>query len=97
MTRQPIKKLLRWAALPVGGLVFIVGAITFPLPLPTGLILMVVGIAIACINPLVLRWVKRKRKNFPETNEKLRKAEPHLPAFLRRFLRRTDTRNKRDV
>ena len=88
---KPIKTLLRWAALPIGLIVFVIGAITFPLPLPTGLILMIVGITIAAANPLVMRWVKRTRPKFPKANAKIRYLTPHMPAFVRRFLRRTDT------
>ncbi len=87
---RPIKNLLRWIALPVGFVVFLVGAITFPLPLPTGLVLMVVGVTVAAFNPLVLRWIKRTRPRFPKTNAQLRRLTPHMPAFIRRVLRRTD-------
>lgn len=88
---KPIKNLLRWAALPVGLIIFLAGAVTFPLPLPTGLILMVIGITVAAFNPLVLRWVKRTRPRFPKANAKIRTITPHMPGFIRRFLKRTDS------
>lgn len=81
----------RWAVLPIGAIVFMIGALTFPLPIPTGLALMVTGIAIAAINPLVLRWFKRKRKRFPRANANIRRMTPHMPAFLQRILKRTDS------
>lgn len=87
---KPLKNLLRWIALPIGFVIFLAGAITFPLPLPTGLVLMVIGITVAAVNPLVLRWVKRTRPRFPKTNAQLRRLTPHMPGFIRRFLKRTD-------
>lgn len=89
---KTLKYLLRWAALPVGMIIFVVGFVTFPLPLPTGIILMAVGLTVMAINPLVLRWVKRTRPRFPVMNAKLRSITPHMPTFIRRFLRRTDSR-----
>ena len=88
---KTLKYLLRWTALPVGMIFFVVGFVTFPLPLPTGIILMAVGLTIMAINPLVLRWVKRTRPRFPVVNAKLRSITPHMPTFIRRFLRRTDS------
>jgi len=85
-----LKHIIRWLALPVGLVIFLLGAITFPLPLPTGLILMVFGLAIAAINPIILRWVKRTRKKYPQANQKIRKVTPHVPGFLGRMLKRTD-------
>ncbi|MBO6506001.1 MAG: hypothetical protein JJ960_00715 [Kordiimonadaceae bacterium] len=92
---KKLKYLLRWVALPVGIVIFAVGLVTFPLPLPTGLILMVVGLTVMAINPLVLRWVKRTRPRFPELNAKIRSITPHMPTFVRRFLSRTDSQQKR--
>jgi hypothetical protein len=89
--RKPLKYMMRWIALPAGLLIIIVGAITFPLPVPTGLTLMVVGMTVAAFNPLVLRWLKRTRKRFPKANARIRRVAPHLPEFVRRVLRRTDT------
>lgn len=87
-----MKTLLRWIALPVGLIIFIIGALTFPLPIPTGLILMVVGLSIAAINPVVLRWLKNIRKQYPGANQHIRKAAPYMPKFVRRIIRRTDSK-----
>lgn len=88
---RPIKNMLRWIALPAGLIIFLAGAVTFPLPLPTGLILMIIGLMVAAFNPLVLRWIKRTRPKFPVVNDKIRRVTPHAPGFLGRFLRRTDS------
>ena len=88
---KPIKKLLRWAALPVGLGIFMAGIPMFLLPIPLGLVMMIVGLAIAAFNPLVLRWIKRMRTRYPESNMKIRRLAPHMPSFIRRVLRRTDS------
>lgn len=88
---RPIKNFLRWAALPIGIGIFLAGIPVFLLPIPLGLIMMIVGLAIAAFNPLVLRWLKRTRARYPEANHKIRRVAPHMPSFVRRVLRRTDT------
>lgn len=77
--------------MPVAAILLVLGAITLPLPLPTGIILIALGLAVATFNPLMLRWIKRVRRRYPETSEKIRSVTPMLPAFLRRILNRTDT------
>lgn len=84
-------KIIRWIALPVASVLLVLGAITLPLPLPTGIILIALGLAVATFNPLMLRWIKRARRRHPETSAKIRNVTPMLPAFLRRILNRTDT------
>lgn len=85
------KRLIRWLALPIGLIIFLVGAIMFPLPIPVGLILMAVGLAIAAMNPIMLRFIRRIRKRYPATNKKIRGITPMMPTFIRRFLKRTDS------
>lgn len=84
------KKIIRWIALPVGVILIIAGLIILPTPIPIGLIMIAIGLVIAAINPLMLRYIKRKRKNYPEFSKKLRGVTPRLPLFLQRILRRTD-------
>ncbi|MEX0299814.1 MAG: hypothetical protein AB3N28_12155 [Kordiimonas sp.] len=87
-----MKTLIRWIALPVGLLIFVIGAITFPLPIPTGIILMIVGLSIAALNPMVLRWLKATRKKFPEASLRIQRIAPYMPKFVRRIIRKTDSR-----
>lgn len=88
---KPIKRLLRWVALPVALVLLIVGAVTLPLPLPTGVILIALGLTVAAFNPLMMRWIKRTRARYPEANLTIRRVTPHMPSFIRRVLRRTDS------
>ncbi len=84
------KQTLRWVSLPIGVVLFAVGAVLFPLPIPLGAILMVLGLFVAAFNPLVLRRLRRIRKRFPKASAKIRAITPHMPGFLRKFLNRTD-------
>ena len=91
------KTVMRWVALPAGVVIFLLGAVLLPLPIPLGLIFMVVGLAVATYNPLMLRYMKKFRRRHPQTNRQLRRIAPHMPSFVQRFLRRTDTvKKKRD-
>ena len=87
-----MKTLIRWIALPIGLIIFFIGAVTFPLPIPTGLILMVIGISIAALNPAMLRWLKKTRKKYPKTNFHIRRLAPYMPRFVQRVIRRTDSK-----
>lgn len=83
--------------MPVAVILLVLGAITLPLPLPTGVILIALGLAVATFNPLMLRWIKRVRRRYPEASQKIRSVTPMLPAFLRRILNRTDTPSRKNV
>lgn len=87
-----MKTLIRWIALPLGLIIFVIGAITFPLPIPTGLILMIVGVSIMAFNPAMRSWLKKTRKKFPETNLHIRRIAPYMPKFVRRAIQRTDSK-----
>lgn len=89
--KRQLQSLKRWIIVPLGGVVFVVGLVLFPLPIPFGLILMLLGLFMMASNPFVLRFLRRTRSRFPAISAKLRDATPHLPAFLARFLRRTDS------
>ena len=88
------KRLIRWLSLPAGVIIFFVGAVLFPLPIPLGVFLMVLGLAVAATNPLVLRFLKRMRKRFPRINHTLRGITHHMPPFIRRILNRTDSSHR---
>ena len=88
--RKITKRTARWAALLVGLVIFAIGTVLLPLPIPLGIIFMVIGLFIASFNPLVMRWIQRTRRRSPRVNAHLRAATPHLPGFLRHFVERTD-------
>lgn len=84
-----MKSIKRWIALPLGALIFLIGAILFPLPIPLGIPLMVIGLAVLALNPLMLRAFRRWRGRHPEASRRIGAVVPHLPAFLRRIAHRT--------
>lgn len=65
----------------------VLGAITLPLPLPTGLILLAIGFGLLVMSSKRVRvWFHAKRRARPWLDAKLRKVEHHLPAAVRRAL-----------
>lgn len=97
MNRKRLKFLLRWIALPLSIVLLVLGAITLPLPIPTGIILIALGLAVAAFNPRMMRFIKRTRSRYPRTNAKIRAITPRLPAFLQRILTRTDNHRDRKI
>ena len=79
-----------WGWVIVGGIIFVVAIPLTISPIPIGAILMVLGLFMMSAHPLVLRQLRRARSKYPSFSAKLRKITPHMPAFLARFLRRTD-------
>lgn len=85
--RTLIRRILAW------GLV-IGGALITPLPIPVGLPMIAVGLALLIPgNPGVRRWVTRLRGRFPVTSERLNHIES--PGLLKRLIRITRPRPKR--
>lgn len=87
-------RLLKWVALPLAVLLLTLGFLTLPLPLPTGIILIVCGLALAAFHPGMRRWIRRTRGRFPKANSKIRLITPRLPGVIRRALQRTDSPNQ---
>ena len=94
MDKKYLKFLLRWVALPLSIFLLILGAITLPLPIPTGALLIGLGLGVAAFNPRMLRFIRRTRRRFPRMNAKIRHATPHFPEFIQRVLRRTDSQHR---
>lgn len=79
-----MRKLLLWLA---AGACLLLGALTLPLPLPTGLLLIAVGLVLGLMaSPSRRRWLYRLRRRRPDLDEKLRSIEGILPAAARRVL-----------
>jgi ABC-type nickel/cobalt efflux system permease component RcnA len=67
-------------------LMLIVGLITLPLPLPTGLPLLVVGLSLLIsTSQQFSNYVKRFRDKNPEINEKIQSVEKKIPTRFLRF------------
>ncbi|MEM8884725.1 MAG: hypothetical protein AAGD14_11695 [Planctomycetota bacterium] len=71
-------------------LIFAAGVVTFPLPIPIGLLLMAIGLALmASTSPSLLRRLQRFRSRHPRLNRGLERIEPKLFGRLQDTLRRS--------
>lgn len=77
--------------LSVSVVCLLAGAITLPLPLPTGLILLLIGLALLITNSrTAARWFRKWRERTPWFDVKLRQVEHRLPTALRRALQASE-------
>lgn len=82
----------------LGWMCLILGFLTFWLPLPTGAILMAVGLALLLTaSPRAVRVVKRLRHRHRRLDRFLHRIYPHMPRALKRALARTRVRRWRRI
>ena len=75
-----------------------VGLVTLWLPIPTGLVLIAIGLALLLTtSPRVVRWLALLRRRYPGFDRRLARIEPFLPVPLRRALARTATLAAKDM
>ncbi len=73
-----------------GLVVFVAGLILFPLPIPLGLPLILVGLSLLVSSSLyVRRLLQRLRLHYPVMCARLEQVKPHMPLFIRRMIDRT--------
>ena len=76
-------------------LCILAGLATLWLPIPTGLILLALGLALLLmVSRQVAGWLARLRRRYPDLDRWLQRAEPYLPARLRRALARTKAQTR---
>ena len=74
-----------------GALIFIAGMIMFPLPIPIGLVMMVIGLTMLISSSKKLRsWIREYRRRNPKVNQSIHKAEAYLPRGMRNSIGQTD-------
>lgn len=74
-----------------GALIFVAGMIFFPLPIPIGAAMMVVGLTMMISSSKKLRKVIRDyRRRNPKMNSTIHNAELYLPKSMRDSIDRTD-------
>lgn len=81
----------RAASLSVGWILIGVGLVLWPLPIPLGLPLVILGLAVLLpqshwLQTLIRRW----RGRHPEFDRRLHAASHRLPGFVRRAIRTTE-------
>lgn len=76
-------------------MIIIIGAITFPLPIPLGLVLMAIGIAMLIGTSKLARvMMKILRRRHVKFDLIMRKAQTLAPGFISKLLQRTDPNKK---
>lgn len=73
-----------------GGICMAAGLATVWLPIPTGLILMVIGLTLLIASsPTIAAWARLLRRRNAGLDDKLNRAEPYLPMQMQRVLAKT--------
>jgi hypothetical protein len=77
--------------LVVGFFLVICGIIITPLPIPVGLILIVLGLSLLVpALPVLRRWLTLARARFPKLSNKLQSIRHRLPKFARNLIDHTE-------
>jgi hypothetical protein len=88
--RKPLK-------LIAGSVLFIIGVITAPAPLPIGQFFALVGLSLLISES---SWVKvriqKLRRRVPFIGQQLQRVRPHLPKFLKKVIDDTDPGNLKE-
>ena len=73
-----------------GAVCMIAGLATVWMPIPTGLVLMVIGLTLLIASsPTIAAWARLIRQRNQGLDEKLKRAEPYLPMQMQRVLAKT--------
>ena len=67
------------------------GLIVLPMPIPTGAIMIVIGLVLLLsVSVTAIRLLRAFRRKYPNADNVIRGVENRLPAAWRRILRRSD-------
>ncbi len=73
-----------------GGVCMAAGLATVWLPIPTGPVLMVIGLTLLIASsPTIAAWARLLRRRNAGLDDKLNRAEPYLPMQMQRVLAKT--------
>ena len=80
-----------WVLRVLAVILLLVGMVTFPLPIPVGLPMIVMGLALLISSShAIASLVRQFRRRNPRLDAWLRAAEPRIPGLFRAPLRKTD-------
>ena len=84
--------MIRRSVTLVGGVLLIVaGLLVLPLPVPVGLLMIILGVSLLVpAIPALARFLKRIRHRYPITSQRLNLISPKLPGFVRLVIEETD-------
>jgi hypothetical protein len=75
----------------IGVILVLVGFVVFPMPIPLGAIMIVVGLLLlVSASDTVARWVRMFRQHNPGANNVIQAVEDRLPESWKKALRRSD-------
>lgn len=78
-----------------GWLLLIGGGILTPLPIPVGLLMMALGLALMARDSRRVRyWLRTLRERYPRFSDGLTRKAGRMPRWLARVIRRTDPARK---
>jgi len=77
------------------GIILLLGGLVFlPLPIPLGVPMITIGLALlAPYVPFVQRGLRKVRTKWPAANEALMKYHPRMPAIIQRAIDKTHPEN----
>jgi hypothetical protein len=79
------------------GFIVLIGIITFPLPIPIGAVLIVIGLAMLISSSKKVRnSIRSYRKRNPRINSIIMKAETYLPISVQTTINQTDPASEVD-
>ena len=72
-------------------MLIVIGLVTFPLPIPVGAVLIVLGFGLLIsASTAVTVWLRRQRSRYPFLNKEFLWVEERLPSRIQQWLRKTD-------
>ncbi|MDO6682969.1 MULTISPECIES: PGPGW domain-containing protein [unclassified Oceanobacter] len=81
----------RSAKILLGIFFIIAGIIVTPLPLPFGLVMIVIGLSLLVSTvPRVREWLRQQRHRYREFSGRLNAIKSKLPGFARKLIEDTD-------
>lgn len=83
--------LIRSLKIVSGTFLVIGGIIVTPMPIPLGILMIVVGLSLlASSSRRVREWIKSQRRRYQELSAKLNAVKHRVPPFARRLIEETD-------
>lgn len=88
---QILPMLKRSFKILTGCLLVIAGIIVTPLPIPFGIVMIIIGLSLLVTTvPQIRDWLKRRRTHYRETSGHLNAIKHKLPGFARKLIEDTD-------
>lgn len=86
----------RSARLMLGFILVVSGLIIMPMPIPFGLILIIIGLSVLIsVLPQLKHQLRSLRQRYPKCSDQVQRTRRYLPQFARPLLDETDPEQKR--